>query len=316
MTSVVLHLLVAALLLFQLPKWKPTPPEQESVKVEIVPPPKPEPQPKPEPEKKEEKVEAPKPQPAPAPAPAPAASSQSTFPILPRSEKESTEKKPASGEGTTQDDASTPQDSPTEQAETEAGPSATPDTAKPTTPNGAELQSTPEPSESAGQSKGQTVDPTTLRENAPTPKQTAQPVPKKKEQVSKPDGSKAIKSADPFANLSQKFSPNAMLDARLGRIVAHLSPRERLLSLCKAEIIVRLGLQLEDAYVLTGPTGGVVSNTLYNGVDGSFRRNGNWYSWSFQCSTDADVTRISSFRFKVGSAIPRNEWSKRRLPAD
>ncbi|MDA4830438.1 hypothetical protein NY536_02990, partial [Enterobacter hormaechei] len=54
LTSLGLHLLVAALLFLQLPQWQTTPPEPESVEVKVVPPPEPEPQPKPEPEQKEE----------------------------------------------------------------------------------------------------------------------------------------------------------------------------------------------------------------------------------------------------------------------
>ncbi|RZS87831.1 uncharacterized protein DUF930 [Phyllobacterium myrsinacearum] len=314
LTSLALHLLVAALLFLQLPQWKTTPPEPESVEVKVVPPP--EPQPKPEPEKKEEKAEAPQPQPAPAPAAA-AASSRATFPILPRSEKESTEeKKPASGEGTTQNEASTPQSSDAETAKTDAGQSASPIEAKPVTPDIAESQSSSKPSETAGQAELQSPAPTMSLENAAVSQQKSQPVPKKIEQQSKPDGSKAMKSSNPFANLSQKFLPNPRLDPRMGRVVTHLSPQGRLKSLCTAEAIGQLGLGQNDALVLTGPSSGFVSNTSYKGVGVFFRRNGNWYNWDFQCSADSNVTRVSSFQFKIGNAIPSSEVRKRGLPMD
>ncbi|MBA8899355.1 DUF930 domain-containing protein [Phyllobacterium sp. P30BS-XVII] len=318
LTSVVLHLLVAALLLFQLPEWKPTPPEQESVKVEIVPPPKPEPQPKPEPEKKEEKVEAPKPQPAPAPAPAPAASSDHLLKLLPRSEKESTEdKKPPSGEGETQDAASTPQDTATEQAKADAGPGATPVEAQPAVPNVAELQSTPTPSETAGQAAQPSPTPTASLKDAPTPQQKSEPQPKKAGPAFKPNGSRAMKSSDPFADLNQQFLPS--LDPRMGQIVARLSPEVRLRNLCSDETIARLrsksGMRRADILLRrAGPTGGAVTRTSFNVVQGAFRNDGNWYNIDLQCSVNAGISRVISLTYTIGRPIPRNEWRQRNLP--
>ncbi|MBA8877411.1 DUF930 domain-containing protein [Phyllobacterium myrsinacearum] len=314
LTSLALHLLVAALLLLQLPEWKTTPPETESVKVEVVPPPTPEPEPKPEPEKKEE---PPKPQPAPAPAAA-ASSSQNILKLLPRSEKESTEeKKPPSGDGETQDKASTPQESETEQGKTDAAAGAAPIEAKPALPDTAELQSAPTPSETAGQAAQQSPAPTTSPKNTPVPQQKAQPQPKKTDLASKPNGSKAMKSSDPFADLSQKFMPNSMLDPRTAQIVAKLSPEDRLASLCTSEALAQLGSNpstaSRDALLPNGSSGGIISRTSFSGAGAAFRLGANWYNIDYKCSVDAGISRVVSFTFKIGGLVPLSEWQARKL---
>jgi hypothetical protein len=43
---------------------------------------------------------------------------------------------------------------------------------------------------------------------------------------------------------------------------------------------------------------------------------GRWYNVSFRCEVDADATKVVSFAFDVGSAVPRSEWKNRGFPED
>lgn len=319
LTSLALHLLVAALLFLQLPQWKTTPPEPESVEVKVVPPPEPQPKPEPEPEKKEEKAEAPQPQPAPAPAAA-AASSQRLLKLLPRSEKDAADSEAAPpADGTTQDAASTPQDSAAAQAKTDAAPAAPPLESKPAVPETSrpDVQSASAPSETAGQAAQQSPAPTNAVDNMPTPQQKSEPTPKKSDQASKPNGSKTAPNSNPFSNMSQKFLPNSGLDPRTAQIVARLSPEERLASLCTSEALAMLSSRsstaARDAILPNGPAGGITSKTSFNGAGAAFRLGSNWYNLDFKCSVDAGATRVVSFTFKIGGIVPRSEWRARKL---
>ena len=42
--------------------------------------------------------------------------------------------------------------------------------------------------------------------------------------------------------------------------------------------------------------------------EAAFRARGQWYDLSFRCEVDADATRVLSFAFNVGDAIPRDQW--------
>jgi hypothetical protein len=49
--------------------------------------------------------------------------------------------------------------------------------------------------------------------------------------------------------------------------------------------------------------------------DAAFRMRSTWYNLSFRCEVDTDATRVSSFSFDVGTAIPPEEWKRLGLPA-
>lgn len=48
--------------------------------------------------------------------------------------------------------------------------------------------------------------------------------------------------------------------------------------------------------------------------DAAFRARGQWYDLSFRCEVDAEATRVLSFGFSVGAAIPRDQWRARGFP--
>lgn len=48
--------------------------------------------------------------------------------------------------------------------------------------------------------------------------------------------------------------------------------------------------------------------------EAAFRARGQWYDLSFRCEVDADATRVLSFAFNIGDAIPRDQWRARGFP--
>ena len=46
----------------------------------------------------------------------------------------------------------------------------------------------------------------------------------------------------------------------------------------------------------------------------AFRARGQWYDLGFRCEVDADATRVVSFAFTIGEAIPRDQWRARGFP--
>jgi hypothetical protein len=48
--------------------------------------------------------------------------------------------------------------------------------------------------------------------------------------------------------------------------------------------------------------------------EAAFHMGTTWYGLSFRCEVDTDATRVLSFNFRVGTAIPREEWARLGLP--
>lgn len=48
--------------------------------------------------------------------------------------------------------------------------------------------------------------------------------------------------------------------------------------------------------------------------EAAFHTGTTWYDLSFRCEVDTDATRVLSFDFRVGTAIPREEWARLGLP--
>lgn len=48
---------------------------------------------------------------------------------------------------------------------------------------------------------------------------------------------------------------------------------------------------------------------------GAFRSARNWYEVSYRCELDAGLAKVVGFAFRVGAAIPREDWAADNLPA-
>ncbi|WP_436814779.1 DUF930 domain-containing protein [Neorhizobium sp. DT-125] len=56
------------------------------------------------------------------------------------------------------------------------------------------------------------------------------------------------------------------------------------------------------------------SGTVLEVRRGAFRASAQWYDLSFRCEVDENATKVLSFAFDVGAAVPQSEWRKRGFP--
>lgn len=47
---------------------------------------------------------------------------------------------------------------------------------------------------------------------------------------------------------------------------------------------------------------------------GAFRASSRWYDMSFRCEVDTEGTKVVSFAYDVGAAIPKSQWRSRGFP--
>ncbi|WP_244618695.1 DUF930 domain-containing protein [Rhizobium sp. 18065] len=62
------------------------------------------------------------------------------------------------------------------------------------------------------------------------------------------------------------------------------------------------------------PSFGLKKGNILAPAKTAFRASGQWYDLSFRCEVDDGATKVVSFGFSVGDAIPRSEWRARRFP--
>jgi hypothetical protein len=331
--SVLLHLLAAAAFLFS--SSPPKPPKEQAIQVEIVTqkpkePKKEEPEPaKQEPPKSEPKPPEPKPPEAktpepdkPAPSPMPEQSAQQPaqgmpLPVL----------RPAFqfGEEDSGPDVSTDGDA----AEGEAKPDpsdVTPDEqAKAAEPPQKPAEVAKDAIKTPGASVPDTVDlpKADMAEAAPPP--GAKPVEKPEKtppvdaaqtpDASQPDTKPLDAPKAPELTKARKlYSEKALGGKAVTAAMAGQSREMRVARLCSTE----LGAQLQHGTpafrpeILPAPR--VKSGTNIIVPKAAFRTHTAWYELSFRCEIDTDATKVVSFSYHVGNAIPRSEWKARGFP--
>ena len=277
--SVLLHLLVAALLVFELPASLPQPQEEEAIKVDLVPPPpekaKAEPPPAPEPPKPEKpeqaKAETP---PAASKDTVPPEPSPALRPVVQFGEKDAGPREAV--DGNSAEDGSSP---PVASREPDEKELAQPPTV---TAAGAAIQvpppgtpgtKTPKAAEPAG----------------------AQKTPKLKE-------AKKLFSAsatgDPIATIAMRDMPRSR---RVGE-------------LCASEIRQQLLHASPPHLNASVPIYELNEGTVLERRRAHFSAGGQWYDLSFRCEVDADATKVVSFAFGIGNVVPPSEWKSRKLP--
>jgi hypothetical protein len=290
--SITLHLAVVSPLIFQLAEALPKPPE-ENIKVEIVPP-----EPPPLPEKPATQPAVNKAQPAPPPPPPPKAfqsapakvDRQVTTPQLPSADENPLRSAGSANGGD----------------EPAADPEGPPTTGKPP------LESKQDPARlslsemSTGTEPRKPDEPTAKNPARNAEKTDRAPATARSGQKS----SNQVRSKDPF-------SPDALIDPRVLQAMGKLSARERIVQLCKIEALDRIRRQRPDSDLLAyDPSMGRVS---IRGLDASgvaFRTRSNWYDVKFNCRVDAGATKVVSFSYVIGSAVPKSKWASRGLILD
>jgi type IV secretory pathway VirB10-like protein len=98
----------------------------------------------------------------------------------------------------------------------------------------------------------------------------------------------------------------------------HLEPQTRSQQLCDFEAILQINRQFNEyavdfvvAYASEAAVrkGGVV---IAHGA--AFHSNGRWYNLAFECQLSTSQRDVAHLRFKVGDAIPSEQWADLNLP--
>lgn len=297
--SVLLHLAVVAIFLFELPERIAEPQEPESISVDLVPPPeekKAEEQKPPAAEQaKEEKPQPPPPPPAPpAEETKPSTPMQATLPAIamrPEETQADPEDKPGKVEEAEKTEPSKePESQPEKTVEDKPAPAAA----------NSDLKASAEQGEIA-------VSP--VKEEAP-PKQP--PVPQAKPAEEKPVEEAKEKPAK-LPAAKHLLSSSLLSPAQRRQMFGDLPPRRRIVQLCSTEALA----QIQSAgfaargMIPTSDTGRKISGSSIDATGGAFNIGGTWYDVSFQCDVDLDNYAVTEFRFKIGNALTPEEAKKR-----
>lgn len=100
------------------------------------------------------------------------------------------------------------------------------------------------------------------------------------------------------------------LDAELHK----LDPATRLEQICDIEAMRRIkrdpNSYRPDRAVLAATSDPKTAGHIIEGTGGAFRSKGKWYGFSFKCEASDDHMQVLAFDYKLGEAIPENQWAK------
>lgn len=111
------------------------------------------------------------------------------------------------------------------------------------------------------------------------------------------------------AALPAVAAPNARLDAMLKR----LEPETRFEQVCDIALMARIQAD-SSPYHPDRVVGGALEpphheGNLLTGRGAALRSGGHWYRLSFVCRTTPDHMRVLELTYRVGDAIPEENWS-------
>jgi len=104
----------------------------------------------------------------------------------------------------------------------------------------------------------------------------------------------------------------AVTDARFKAALKRVDPSARLQQICDYAAMKRIGqdhnpFRPDRAMIDSIAPISIRGNTA-RGAGGAFRSKGEWYQFSFTCTTSPDRLEIVSFDYKIGDKIPENRW--------
>ena len=137
----------------------------------------------------------------------------------------------------------------------------------------------------------------------------------------------AAASEDPAAPVTEAVQPSAALDEVTTLYSTSLTgdpaamtamgdiPRpDRADQLCVTELREQLRNATPAYRPELLPSFQLKDGDVLNVNKAAFRANGQWFNLRFRCEIDPDATRVLSFAFKVGAAIPKSDWKRYGFP--
>lgn len=104
---------------------------------------------------------------------------------------------------------------------------------------------------------------------------------------------------------------------RLEQQLRKLDPQTRLEQICDIEAMRRIKRDPNpfkpDRAVLAATADPQTEGHTIHGKGGAFRSKGKWYTFSFKCEADSERMKVLAFEYKLGEAIPEEQWAKANL---
>ncbi|WP_246697321.1 DUF930 domain-containing protein [Rhizobium sp. G21] len=111
------------------------------------------------------------------------------------------------------------------------------------------------------------------------------------------------------ASLLAPLSAHA-IDQKMLSQIKRLAPRDQLEQRCDTEGMAKVKGDKVIAYTFSDPH---YRKAHIDAPGAVFRRNGEWYRLSYSCTTSPDHVAVISFKYKIGSRVPREEWEQYQL---
>jgi hypothetical protein len=119
-----------------------------------------------------------------------------------------------------------------------------------------------------------------------------------------------------IAGLVAAFPANAM-ESALRAGLLKLDPETRLEQRCDAEVLDRIThddprykADRVVAYAFATPE---MEKDSIRSPGAAFRSKGEWYRLKFKCLTAPDHMTVLELRYKIGDAVPKEDWAKYNL---
>lgn len=309
------------------PKEEPAKPEEPQAPAPPPPPPAPPPAAPPPPENVPTPAERPAEQPpveAAGEAPSQAPALPMLRPVVQFGDKDAGPREETSGD--TADDAAKPEETPPEQSEP---PSDQPEQAAAEQDKVAEAdkpEGTPLPDDvslpevdtgEAGAEPGSAAPAdkpaeTTiaLTQEPPTEKPASAVRSEAPDSAAKP----AAPKAPPLEEVKELYSTSLTGDAAAMTAMSDIPRPDRADQLCVTELReqLRRGQPAYRPELL--PSFRLQEGNVLTVNKAAFRAAGQWFDLRFRCEIDADATRVLSFGYEVGRAIPKSEWKRYGFP--
>ena len=124
----------------------------------------------------------------------------------------------------------------------------------------------------------------------------------------------AAPKAPPLEEVKELYSTSLTGDAAAMTAMSDIPRPDRADQLCVTELReqLRRGQPAYRPELL--PSFRLQEGNVLTVNKAAFRSAGQWFDLRFRCEIDADATRVLSFGYEVGRAIPKSEWKRYGFP--
>ena len=124
----------------------------------------------------------------------------------------------------------------------------------------------------------------------------------------------AASAADPLTKVKKLYSQNDTGGAVAQTAIDGMPRGMRVAELCTTELREQLRHSPQGFRPELLPSYRLQQGNVLEIKRGAFRASARWYDMSFRCEVDTEGTKVLSFAYDVGPAIPKSQWRSRGFP--